>query len=200
MRTLGAGDALIVIDVQRKYVSGEGSFAVPDGPALVGRIARFAEAARARDVPVIWVTRELRPGVSMGPATSAAYGSGVADLFRGPAAELHPGLGARAGEIRVVKPRQSSFYGTDLEVVLRSAEVRRVVLTGVTTNICVQATAQDARARDLDVVVVADLTAALPVTKPGFELPASAVQQATLATIAHAVGTVCPARDLLTRA
>jgi len=199
VRTLGAGDALIVIDVQRKYVSGEGSFAVPDGPALVGRIARFAEAARARDVPVIWVTRELRPGVSMGPGTSAAYGSAVADLFRGPAAELHPGLGAREGEIRVVKPRQSSFYGTDLEVVLRSAEVRRVVLTGVTTNICVQATAQDARARDLDVVVVADLTAALPVTKPGFELPASAVPQATLATIAHAVGTVCPARDLLTR-
>ncbi|MEU4570501.1 isochorismatase family cysteine hydrolase [Micromonospora sp. NPDC023956] len=198
MRALGPGDALIVIDVQRKYVSGEGPLAVPDGPGLVDRIARFAEAARRRDVPLVWVTRELRPGVSMGRATTAANGRAVDDLFRGPAAELHPGLGARDDEIRVVKPRQSAFYGTDLEGVLRSVGADRVVLTGVTTNICVQATAQDARARDLDVLVVADLTAALPVTTPGFALSAEAVQRATLATLAHAVGTVRPAGDLLT--
>lgn len=195
MRPLGPGDALIVIDVQRKYVTGP--LAVPDGPGLVDRTARFVEAARRRGVPPVWVTRELRPGVSMGPATTAAYGPAVEDLFRSPAADLHPGLGARNDEIRVVKPRQSAFYGTDLDVVLRALGADRVVLAGVTTNICVQATAQDARARDLDVLVVADLTAALPVTTPGFELSAEAVQRATLATLAHAVATVRPAAALL---
>ncbi|GGM08552.1 cysteine hydrolase family protein [Micromonospora yangpuensis] len=197
MRTLGTGDTLIVIDVQRKYVNCQGPLAVPDGPALVQRIARFAEAARTRRVPVVWVTREQRPGVSMGTATEAAYGVAMPDLFQGPAAELDPDLGARDDEVRVVKPRQSAFYGTDLEVVLRTAGTRRVILAGVTTNICVQATAQDARARDLEVVVPADLTAALAVTKEGFELSAAAVQQATLATLAHAVGTVCPSAELL---
>ncbi|WDZ83281.1 cysteine hydrolase family protein [Micromonospora cathayae] len=195
MRPLGPGDALIVIDVQRKYVTGP--LAVPDAAGLVDRIARFAGAARARDVPLVWVTRELRPGVSMGTATTAAYGATVDDLFRSPAADLHPGLGARDDEIRVVKPRQSAFYGTDLDVVLRTLGADRVVLTGVTTNICVQATAQDARARDLDVLVVADLTAALPVTAAGFELSAEEVQRATLATLAHAVGTVRPAATVL---
>ncbi|WP_405093770.1 cysteine hydrolase [Micromonospora sp. NBC_01392] len=195
MRPLGPGDALIVIDVQRKYVTGP--LAVPDAAGLVDRIARFADAARARDVPLVWVTRELRPGVSMGAATTAGYGAAVDELFRSPAADLHPGLGARDDEIRVVKPRQSAFYGTDLEVVLRTLGADRVVLTGVTTNICVQATAQDARARDLDVLVVADLTAALPVTAAGFDLPAEQVQRATLATLAHAVGTVRSAPAVL---
>ncbi|WP_194820874.1 cysteine hydrolase family protein [Micromonospora sp. S-DT3-3-22] len=195
MHPLGPGDALIVIDVQRKYVTGP--LAVPDAAGLVDRIARFTDAARARDVPLVWVTRELRPGVSMGAATTAGYGAAVAEMFRSPAADLHPGLGARDDEIRVVKPRQSAFYGTDLEVVLRTLGAGRVVLAGVTTNICVQATAQDARARDLDVLVVADLTAALPVTAAGFDLPAEQVQRATLATLAHAVATVRPAAAVL---
>lgn len=196
MRPLGRHDALIVIDVQRKYVAEEGPFAVADGAALVARIAAFADAARDRDVPVVWVTRERRDGVGMGAATDAAFGGGP-DWFRGPHAELDERLGAVDGDVRVVKPRQSSFYGTDLEVILRGHGVDRVVLAGVTTNICVQATAQDARARDLEVVVVSDLTGCLPVSAPGRELDAAQVQRATLATIAHAIGTVCPAAELL---
>jgi nicotinamidase-related amidase len=193
MEPFGRGDALVVIDVQRKYSSGVGPLAVADGPSLVERLAGFARTARARGVPVIWVTREALPGRSMGAATDAAFD---ASLFHGDAAALDDGLGAMPSDIFVVKPRQSAFYGTDLEVVLRAHGVRRVVLTGVTTNICVQATAQDARARDLAVVVVADLTACLPVTAPGHEHSAEAMQAATLATLAHAVATVCSSSAL----
>jgi nicotinamidase-related amidase len=196
MDPLGHQDALIVIDVQRKYAAGDGPFAIADGPALVGRIAAFADTARQHGSPVIWVTRERRPGVAMGPASEAAY-VGEVDWFHGPHAELDDRLGALPNETRIVKPRQSSFYGTDLEGVLRGLGISRVVLAGVTTNICVQATAQDARARDLPVVVPSDLTACLPVKASGYELTADQVQHATLATLAHAVGTVCPSADLV---
>lgn len=196
MRTLGKHDALIVIDVQRKYVAESGPFALADGAALVERIAEFAVIARQRGALVVWVTRERRPGVGMGRATETTY-AGEVDWFLGHHAELDERLGALDDEPRVVKPRQSSFFGTDLEVVLRSSGVSRVVLAGVTTNICVQATAQDARARDLEVVVASDLTGCLPVTAEGYELTADQVQHATLATIAHAIGVVAPAREIL---
>jgi nicotinamidase-related amidase len=196
MRPLGRQDALIVIDVQRKYVTDGSPFAVADSAELVRRIAEFAAAARQRGTPVVWVTRQRRAGLGMGPATESANDA-VIDWFEGPQAELDPRLGARPDEARIVKPRQSSFYGTDLDVVLRTLGAQRVVLAGVTTNICVQATAQDARARDLGVVVAGDLTASLPVTAAGHELAAELVQRASLATIAHAIGTVCAADALL---
>lgn len=194
MKPLGPGDALIAIDLQRRYTGGVGPLAVHNGEAIVDRTATFAQAARDRGVPVIWVTREARTGRSLGPGTRASFDPA---LFEGDGAALDDRLGPQPSDVYVVKPRQSSFYGTDLEVVLRTYDVRRVVLTGVTTNICVQATAQDARARDLEVVVVSDLTGALPVRVPGHEMSADAVQAATLATIAHAIGTVCPAASLL---
>ena len=51
----------------------------------------------------------------------------------------------------------------------------------------------------LDVVVVSDLTGCLPVSAVGYELSADQVQHATLATIAHAIGSVTSAADLLGR-
>lgn len=199
MDPVHAGDALIVIDMQRKYLVEGGAFEVPGADALVERTADFADAVRKLGLPVIWVTRQLRAGVSMGEGTKRDYGSAVDDLFRGPNAELDPRLRAQPDDVRVVKPRQSSFYGTDLEVILRSSGVSRVVLAGVTTNICVQATAQDARARDFTVVVAQDLTASLPTTRGGFDIRATEVQRTTLATIAHAIGSVTTT-DLLSPA
>ena len=57
----------------------------------------------------------------------------------------------------VVKVRFSSFLGTPLEKLLRSLDIETVVLTGVYTNHCVQATAFDAYQRDFRVVMVHDM-------------------------------------------
>ena len=59
----------------------------------------------------------------------------------------------------VDKSRPSAFYGTQLEPVLTSLGIRNLVITGVTTNICVETTARDAGQRDYQVHVVSDATA-----------------------------------------
>lgn len=192
---VGPGDALLVIDVQRKYVEGGAPLEVPGAPALVERIAGFAAHTRAAGATVVWITREGRAGTSMGAGTAARFGADA--LYRPPWSDLDPRLQADDDDVRVVKLRQSAFYGTDLEVVLRGLGVRRVLLAGVTTNVCVLATGQDARARDLDVVVIEDLTAALPITVVGHELPAEDVQAAALAFVAYAVGAVASSAPLL---
>lgn len=196
LAAVGPGDALLVIDVQRKYVQDGAPLEVPGAPALVERIAGFAAATRAAGAAVVWITREGRPGAGMGPRTSARFGADGGALYRSPLADLDPRLGAEPGDARVVKLRQSAFYGTDLEVVVRGLGVRRVLLAGVTTNVCVLATGQDAAARDLDVVVLEDLTAALPITLAGHEMAAEDVQAAALAFVAYAVGGVAASARL----
>jgi nicotinamidase-related amidase len=61
----------------------------------------------------------------------------------------------------IVKTRDSAFHGTDLADWLAERGVDRVVLTGVSTESCIAATATDAYAHDLEVVLVEDATASV---------------------------------------
>jgi nicotinamidase-related amidase len=64
-------------------------------------------------------------------------------------------------DVCIVKTRDSAFHGTDLEDRLRERDVDRLVLAGVSTESCIAATATDAYARDLRVVLVEDATASV---------------------------------------
>jgi ureidoacrylate peracid hydrolase len=66
-------------------------------------------------------------------------------------------------DIVVTKHRYDAFHGTDLDLILRSKGVRTVVLTGVSTHVCVETTARTAFVRDYYTVVVADGCAAYSV-------------------------------------
>lgn len=59
----------------------------------------------------------------------------------------------------VTKHRFSSFYNTDLDTILRSNDIKTVVLTGVATNVCVETAVRDACVRDYHVLMVANGTA-----------------------------------------
>jgi ureidoacrylate peracid hydrolase len=60
------------------------------------------------------------------------------------------------GDYDIEKTRYSGFYNTSLEALLRGLNVRTVVLAGVTTNMCVEATARDAFHRDYRFAVLRD--------------------------------------------
>ncbi len=65
----------------------------------------------------------------------------------------------REDEVIVTKHRYDAFIGTDLEVVLRAASIRTVIVCGVTTNFCVESTARHAFCLDYYVVVPSDAVA-----------------------------------------
>ena len=69
--------------------------------------------------------------------------------------------GLKAGDRVIPKTRDSAFFGTDLEELLKGAAVDRLVLCGVSTESCIAATATDAYARDLRVTLVEDATASI---------------------------------------
>lgn len=70
-------------------------------------------------------------------------------------------LAPREGDLFVLKPRHSAFFQTPLDILLESLRVRRLVLTGLTTDMCVLFTANDAYLRGYEIVVPPACTAAM---------------------------------------
>ena len=68
-------------------------------------------------------------------------------------------LKALEGEIVLDKPGKDSFYGTDLDVILKAHNIKTLIIVGVTTEVCVQSTARAANDRGYECMIVEDCTA-----------------------------------------
>jgi nicotinamidase-related amidase len=80
-------------------------------------------------------------------------------LVRGSAGhEIVPELAPRPGEVVLDKPGKGSFYATDLETILRARGITHLVVTGVTTEVCVQSTVREANDRGFESLILSDCT------------------------------------------
>jgi len=78
----------------------------------------------------------------------------------GEAGEIARLLAPKEGDLAILKPRQSGFFATPLELLLTQMHAHRIVLVGLAADICVQLTAMDAHLRGYALWVPADCTAA----------------------------------------
>jgi len=169
----GSRPALVVVDVQRDFADpacladyGLTAAALTALDRAVTRVGELVRAARAADVPVVWVelgsdparpwraSNWLRAGdydAPTSPAEPCVIGTPGAEWYRMRPAE---------GEARVVKRGYSGFLGTDLDDRLRAAGCDWLTVVGLTSECCVYATAQDGLQLDWPVVVPQDATAA----------------------------------------
>ncbi|HEY4938442.1 MAG TPA: isochorismatase family cysteine hydrolase [Actinomycetota bacterium] len=150
--------ALLVMDVQKGIVERYGG-----AGGLLDRLTRAVAAAREAGVPVMFVRIAFRPGFpEVSPAnrsfraTTEAAGASESFTENSPATQVHPALAPGAGEPVVLKKRVSAFTGSDLEVLLRSRRVTRLVLTGIATSGVVLSTLREAADRDYELTVLAD--------------------------------------------
>lgn len=185
--------ALVVVDAQRAFCHPDGSVArtgldTRAAARAVASIVDLVSAARKGQAPVVFTRYALAPDWSNAGllAEVAPRLHDVRGLVQGTEdVELVPELVPRADELVVDKTRYSAFWGTPLRSRLAEREVRTVVLCGVTTNVCVAATARDAFAHDLRVVVAEDATA--DVTPD--------LHDAALRSIEYGIGIVEPSRE-----
>lgn len=146
--------ALLVMDVEPLVVPAFGGDA-----ALLGRLSGVADAARAASVPVIFGRVAFRPSYPDVSAHNLIFHA-VKDMMDFTEAnadtDFHPQVKPQPGDITFTKRRVSSFTGSDLELVLRSLEIQRLVLTGVATSGVVLSTLREAADKDYEITVLSD--------------------------------------------
>ncbi|MGH7760361.1 MAG: cysteine hydrolase family protein [Candidatus Dormibacteraceae bacterium] len=182
--------ALLNVDLQNCFVEG-----TDGGLEVVERVNRLAAACRQAGIVVIHTSHALRPdGSNMGVLGDVAPLVKTGFLNKGSeSAALHPQLVVDRRDLQVEKPRFGAFYGTDLELILRSRGIDTVIITGIETNVCCDTTAREANARDFRVLFLSDATstAGNPVAS------AAELQKATLATIGTLFGQVLSVDEVL---
>lgn len=164
--------ALIIIDMQKDflYPEGFGAFLGNDVTLLqrtIEPIQSVLNAARARGMLVIHTREGHLPDMSDCPPTKLerwAQGTRIGDdgpmgriLIRGEVGhDIIDELAPAAGEPVIDKPGKNAFYATTLQETLDAHDIRYLIVTGVTTDVCCSATVMAANDRGFHAIVLRD--------------------------------------------
>lgn len=174
--------AVVVVDMQNDFASPGGMFDragidITGVQAIVPNVEAVLEAARSTGIPVVYLKMGFRPDLAdAGYPTSPTWlkhvpldvGAEVTSPEGEPSrilirdcwnTEIVPELTPKDDDVVLYKTRYSGFFGTELDEVLRSRSVERLIVVGATTSVCVESTVRDAMFRDYHCLVVSDATA-----------------------------------------
>jgi nicotinamidase-related amidase len=167
-----ARTALLVIDMQRDFVE-PGGFGETLGNdvgqlrAVIPPLQAALAATREAGITVIHTREGHRPDLSDCPPAKLRRGEPalrIGDpgpkgriLIRGEYGhDIIDELAPADGELVIDKPGKGSFYATGLDETLRSRGIESLVVTGVTTEVCVHTTVREANDRGYECLVLAD--------------------------------------------
>lgn len=149
MTTPAPRRALVVIDVQNEYFTGNLQIEHPPVAQSLPHITRAMDAARAAGIPVVVVQHSEAP-------TAPLFAKGS------PAWELHPEVARRARDHYIEKAWPSVFTGTDFAAWIEKNGIDTLTVIGYMTHNCDASTVFEATHRGLTVEFLGDATGALP--------------------------------------
>jgi nicotinamidase-related amidase len=164
-----AHTALIVVDPQHDFCSERGAMAqrfgfdMKDIQAAVPRLNSLIEQCRSSGVLVVWI-REVFSDDRMHANQKALWGGGK-DIWLipegGKGTDWYEGMIAPGpGEPIITKWQYDGFEDTDLHLLLQGRGIKSLLMTGFTTNVCVETTARHGYIKGYYIVLVTDCAAA----------------------------------------
>jgi nicotinamidase-related amidase len=175
--------ALVIVDIQNDYFSGGAN--PLDGPeGAAANAARLLQSFRDSGEQVVHLQHvwDEPDATFMRPGT--------------PGVEIHDSVTPTDGEPVLQKAFPNGFVGTSLEADLRAAGADQVVVCGMMTSMCVDATVRAAADLGFTVTVAHDACATMPLSFDGVDVPAPSVHAAFLAALADGYASVVPTDDL----
>lgn len=152
---VGANTAVLILDMISDFDFEDGDKLYPDALKVAERLSELKPRAKKAGVPVIFVNDNF----GKWNEDFGAYVNSVRDASE-KGRKIIELIGPEDGDYHILKPQRSAFYATPLGVLLLSKNVSNLILTGVTTDICVLFTAHDAYMRGFQVQIPSDCTAA----------------------------------------
>lgn len=168
--------ALLIIDVQQFYFA-NGAMPLHEATKASGNVARLLTKFREDKRPIIHVGHNAKNQ-----------------------AEFHRDAAPRNGEKVIMKDEVSAFMGTNLAKYLKKNRIKRLVICGMQTHMCLEAAVRAAHDLGLECVVAHDACATRDLTFNGQTIAAKEVHLATLATLDRTYATVvdtCTALKML---
>jgi ureidoacrylate peracid hydrolase len=174
-----ARSAVIVVDMENDFAAKGGMFDragvdISGAQNVIAPTAKVLSAAREAGLKIIYLKMGYRPDLSDLGATDSVNRTrhlkfGVGQKIQAPDGresrvlirdtwdtDIVPELRPQASDIVLYKSRFSGFYQTDLDAMLKKLGIKYLIVTGVTTSICVESTVRDAMFRDYLCVLLKD--------------------------------------------
>jgi nicotinamidase-related amidase len=175
--------ALVVVDIQNDYFPG-GANPLHEPEAAAAQARMLLDAFRSSGEPVVHVRHvwDAPDALYLRPGT--------------PGGEINEAVEPNAGETVVEKAFPNAFHETSLDRALRDASVDQLVVCGMMTSMCVDATVRAAADLGYEVSVAHDACATMALEFGGRRIEATDVHAAFLAALADGYAAVAPATDL----
>jgi nicotinamidase-related amidase len=146
--------ALLLIDLISDFDFTDGDKLLDNAVPVAHTLAQFKKQAKEAGIPVIYVNDNFGKWQSdfkmLLTHCLSAKGCGIAELLK-----------PEDDDYFVLKPKHSGFYSTTLDLLLEYLKVKTLILTGLTGDICILFTANDAYMRDFDLIVPRDCIASV---------------------------------------
>ena len=176
--------ALIIVDVQNDYFAG-GKNELVGAKEATKKVKCLIDAFRAKNEPVIYV-KHINNELGATFFIAGTYGSKVSDLIT-----------PESKDLIVEKHYPNSFLGTSLQKHLLDMKIKKLVICGMMTHMCIDTTVRAAKGLGYEITLVEDACATKNLVWNGEIIPADEVQKIYMSSLNGSFANVCQEKEVI---